>query len=111
VREHLLYIGGDWRAGEGGGADAASPATGQVFARTAVGGPGDVDAAVTAAAAAWPDWAAASPFERAEACGLVATAVAVHRDDLADVLTRNQGKPPAEALPRPRRPAARCWPS
>jgi len=98
VREHLLYVGGDWRAGEGGGADAASPATGQVFARTAVGGPSDVDAAVTAAAAAWPDWAAASPFERAEACGLVATAVAVHREELADVLTRDQGKPLAEAL-------------
>ncbi|HMG62339.1 MAG TPA: aldehyde dehydrogenase family protein, partial [Streptosporangiaceae bacterium] len=98
MREHLLYIGGDWRAGEGGGADATSPATGQVFARTAVGGPADVDAAVAAAAAAWPDWAAASPFERAEACALVATAVAAHRDELADVLTRDQGKPLAESL-------------
>jgi hypothetical protein len=33
VREHLLYIGGGWRAGEGGGAGATSPATGEVFAR------------------------------------------------------------------------------
>jgi hypothetical protein len=98
VREHLLYIGGGWRAGAGGGADATSPVTGQVFARTAVGGRADVDAAVTAAAAAWPDWAAASPFERAEACGLVATAIATHRDELADVLTRDQGKPLAESL-------------
>jgi acyl-CoA reductase-like NAD-dependent aldehyde dehydrogenase len=98
VREHLLYIGGDWRVGEGGGADATSPATGEVFARTAVGGPGDVDAAVAAAAAAWPDWAAASPFERAQACALVAAAVTAHREELADVLTRDQGKPLAQSL-------------
>jgi acyl-CoA reductase-like NAD-dependent aldehyde dehydrogenase len=98
VREHLLYIGGDWRAGEGGGADATSPATGEVFARTAVAGPADVDAAVAAAAAAGPAWARASPFERAEACERIATAVTVHQDELADVLTRDQGKPLAEAL-------------
>jgi acyl-CoA reductase-like NAD-dependent aldehyde dehydrogenase len=62
------------------------------------GGRADVDAAVTAAAAAWPHWAAASPLERAEACGLVATAIAARRDELADVLTRDQGKPLAECL-------------
>jgi acyl-CoA reductase-like NAD-dependent aldehyde dehydrogenase len=98
VREHLLYIGGAWRPGSGGGLDAVSPATGEVFARTAVGGPGDVDAAVAAAAAAWPEWAAASAFDRAAACERAAAAIGVHRDELADVLTRDQGKPLAEAL-------------
>lgn len=98
MREHLLYVGGDWRPGEGGTAPATSPASGEVFASTAVGGPGDVDAAVAAAAAAWPGWAAASPFERARCCEQVAAAIAGERDRLADVLTRDQGKPLAEAL-------------
>jgi acyl-CoA reductase-like NAD-dependent aldehyde dehydrogenase len=97
VREHLLYIGGSWRAGEAGTATASSPSSGEVFASTAVGGPGDVDAAVDAAAAAWPPWAAMSPFERARCCEQVAAAVAGARDQLADVLTRDQGKPLAEA--------------
>src|SRR6185312_4687371 len=64
---------------------------------TAVGGPGDVDAAVAAAAAAFPAWAAASPFERAGHLEQVAAAIAAAREPLADVLTRDQGKPLAEA--------------
>jgi acyl-CoA reductase-like NAD-dependent aldehyde dehydrogenase len=98
VREHQLYVGGGWRRGEGGTAPAISPSSGEIFASTAVGGPGDVDAAVTAAVCAWPAWAAASPFERAQRCEQIAAAVALHRDQLADVLTRDQGKPLAEAF-------------
>jgi aldehyde dehydrogenase (NAD+) len=86
VREHLLYIGGQWRHGSGGVLDAVSPATSEVFARTAAGGADDVDAAVAAGAAAFPAWAAASAFERAAACSRVADAVGAHRDRLADVL-------------------------
>ena len=96
--ELQLYIGGGWRPGEFGTAPAISPSSGEIFASTAVGGPGDVDAAVAAAASAWPAWAAASPFERAEHCERLAAAIAVHRDELADVLTRDQGKPLAEAF-------------
>ncbi len=98
MREYQLYIGGGWRAGQAGTAPAVSPSSGETFARVAVGGPADVDAAVSAAAAAWPAWAAASPFDRALACEQVAAAVLAARDDLADVLTRDQGKPLAEAL-------------
>lgn len=98
MREHQLYVGGGWRPGEFGTAPAISPSSGEIFASTAVGGPGDVDAAVAAAASAWPAWAARSPFERARHCEQIATAIAVHRDELADVLTRDQGKPLAEAL-------------
>ena len=98
MREYQLYIGGGWRPGQAGTAPAVSPSSGETFARVAVGGPADVDAAVSAAAAAWPAWAAASPFDRALACEQVAAAVLAARDDLADVLTRDQGKPLAESL-------------
>ncbi|MGO9294473.1 MAG: aldehyde dehydrogenase family protein [Streptosporangiaceae bacterium] len=99
MREHLLYIGGSWRPGEGGTAAAVSPSAGETFASVAVAGPGDVDAAVAAAAAAFPGWAAASAFDRAAWCGQVAAAIRARRDELADVLARDQGKPlVAEAL-------------
>jgi acyl-CoA reductase-like NAD-dependent aldehyde dehydrogenase len=89
MRERQLYIGGAWRPGQAGPGPAVSPSSGETFATVAVGGPADVDAAVTAAAAAWPTWAAAWPFERAQVCEQVAAAVLAARDDLADVLTRD----------------------
>jgi acyl-CoA reductase-like NAD-dependent aldehyde dehydrogenase len=99
MREHLLYVGGTWRPGEAGTAEAVSPSSGKAFASVAIAGRGDVDAAVTAAGAAWPDWAAASPFERARWCEQIAGSVRARRDELAEVLTRDQGKPlAAEAL-------------
>jgi acyl-CoA reductase-like NAD-dependent aldehyde dehydrogenase len=93
MREHLLYIDGSWRAGEAGTAAASSPASGEVFATVAVGGPADVDAAVRAAAAAWPAWAALSPFERAGWCEKVIAAIGRRREELARALTLDQGKP------------------
>ena len=59
----------------------------------AAGDPGDVDAAVAAAQAAWPVWAAMSAFERAQWCSAVAAAIGRNREDLARALTQDQGKP------------------
>ena len=95
--EHQLHIGGQWRPGAAGVADAVSPSSGEVFATTAVAGPADVDDAVASAAAGWPAWAVASPFERAGWCEQIAAAVAARRGELAEILTRDQGKPLAEA--------------
>jgi len=95
--EHLLFIGGEWRPGRSPAATATSPATGQDFASVATADAADVDDAVRAAAAAQPGWAAQSPFDRAAWCERIAAAVADHRDDLARVLTLDQGKPLAEA--------------
>jgi acyl-CoA reductase-like NAD-dependent aldehyde dehydrogenase len=93
MSEHLLYIGGAWRRGGAGTAPAISPSSGERFATVAVGDAGDVDAAVTAARAAWPAWAALSAFERAQWCSAVAAAIAGRREDLARMLTQDQGKP------------------
>jgi succinate-semialdehyde dehydrogenase/glutarate-semialdehyde dehydrogenase len=99
VREHLLYIGGQWRRGGAGTADATSPSSGKTFASVAVADPGDVDDAVAAASAAWPAWAAASAFDRAGWCERIAAGIRQRRDELAHVLTLDQGKPlAAEAL-------------
>jgi acyl-CoA reductase-like NAD-dependent aldehyde dehydrogenase len=93
VQEYLLYIGGHWRPGGAGTALATSPSSGQAFASVAVGDPADVDAAVAAASAAWPDWAGASAFDRAAWCDRIVAGIRQRRDELARVLTLDQGKP------------------
>jgi succinate-semialdehyde dehydrogenase/glutarate-semialdehyde dehydrogenase len=93
MREHLICVGGTWRAGGAGTAAAVSPATGAQFASVAVASPADVDGAVAAAGAAWRGWAAMSPFDRAARCEAVAAAIAGDADRLARVLTEDQGKP------------------
>ncbi|MGP7999892.1 MAG: aldehyde dehydrogenase family protein [Streptosporangiaceae bacterium] len=91
--EYLLCIGGQWRPGRSAAAPAVSPASGETFGTVASADPADVDDAVRAATAAWPAWAASSAFERASWCERVAAAIAGRRDDLARVLTLDQGKP------------------
>ena len=93
MREHLLYIGGGWRPGGGGAAAAVSPSSGEAFASVAAGSPADVDDAVAAARAAWPAWAAASPFDRARCCEQVIAGIRERREELARALTEDQGKP------------------
>ena len=54
-------------------------------------------AAVAAARAALPGWAATAPAERAAAVARAADAVAARADDLARQTTREMGKPLADA--------------
>jgi acyl-CoA reductase-like NAD-dependent aldehyde dehydrogenase len=93
VLEHRLYIGGEWRPGGAGTAEAISPSTGEPFATVAVADPADVDAAVAAAAQAFGEWSAASAFDRAAACERIAAGIAARREELARALTQDQGKP------------------
>ena len=93
MREHRLYIGGDWRPGGAGTTEAISPSDGEPFATVAVADAADVDAAVTAAAGAFAEWSAASPFDRAAACERIAAGIAARREELAGALTQDQGKP------------------
>jgi acyl-CoA reductase-like NAD-dependent aldehyde dehydrogenase len=93
MRKHQICVGGTWREGGAGSTAAVSPATGEQFAWVAVASPSDVDEAVAAAGAAWPGWAALSPFDRAARCEAVGAAVTRDADRLARVLTEDQGKP------------------
>ena len=72
---------------------ATSPSTGDTFASVAVADLADVDRAVKAAGRASAGWAASSTFERATYCESVVAAIRAQRDELAHVLTEDQGKP------------------
>jgi acyl-CoA reductase-like NAD-dependent aldehyde dehydrogenase len=89
-----MHIGGAWVESETGArTEATSPATGEHIGSVPEGTREDARRAIEAANAAWRDWAARSPFERAEALERVAALVTVRRDDLARTLTLDQGKP------------------
>jgi aldehyde dehydrogenase (NAD+) len=65
VRSWDLWIGGHWQPpGTGKYRKSYSPANGQVVAEVADGDEADIAAAVEAAAAAQPEWAARPPVER-----------------------------------------------
>jgi acyl-CoA reductase-like NAD-dependent aldehyde dehydrogenase len=93
MQEYQIYLGGRWQPGGAGTAPAVSPSSGETFASVAVGDAADIDAAVTAALSAWPGWASTSAFDRAAWCERIAAGIRQRRDELARVLTLDQGKP------------------
>jgi acyl-CoA reductase-like NAD-dependent aldehyde dehydrogenase len=73
--------------------DVINPATGTVFARCPAAGGAELDAAVTAARAAFPAWRALSFEQRAALIARCAEALKSNQDGLARLLTQEQGKP------------------
>ncbi len=74
-----------------------NPATGRVLGHVPSLGEGEAQDAVAAAEAAFPPWAARSAKERAAILRRWFELIMVHRDDLARIMTAEQGKPLAEA--------------
>jgi len=74
-----------------------NPATGQVFARCPAANKQQLDAAVHAARAAFLKWRTRSFAERADAIRTMANVLRENQEALAQLLTREQGKPIAQA--------------
>jgi succinate-semialdehyde dehydrogenase/glutarate-semialdehyde dehydrogenase len=96
--EIALYINGEQVPGAGGrGDDVVNPATEEVLGRVPFAEPGDVDAAIAAAKAAFPAWRDAGPDFRS---GILLKAAALLHQRAAEigrVMTLEEGKPLAEA--------------
>ena len=91
---HENYIAGKWVPASSGRTDAVvNPATGERLAEVPSSDAPDVDAAVAAAKAAFPEWAGKTPRERSEALLALARAIDDNVDDLSSVEMRNVGKP------------------
>ncbi len=92
------YINGEWRDAESGGTfDVRNPATGEVIAQVADAGAVETQQAIEAANAALPAWRAKTAKERAKILHRWFTLVMEHQDDLAAILTAEQGKVLSEA--------------
>ena len=76
-----------------GSLDVINPATGKVFARCPAAGRAELDRAVAAARRASASWSALSFEERTAAIKRMAAVLRANQDSLAELLTREQGKP------------------
>jgi acyl-CoA reductase-like NAD-dependent aldehyde dehydrogenase len=77
--------------------EVINPATGQVFARCPAAGWAELERAVAAARRAFPLWRSNSFAERAAAIKQMASVLREQQAVLAELLTREQGKPLAQA--------------
>ncbi len=92
-------INGEWTAGQTSTPRFAvtDPATGQTLALVANLGAVDAAAAISAADKAWPAWRAKTAKERASILMKWFALLHANADDLARIMTAEQGKPLAEA--------------
>ena len=89
-------INGEWVAGKTTFA-VNDPATGALLADVANLGPAEAQAAIAAANNAWPAWRAKTAKERGAILVRWHQLLVKHADDLARIMTAEQGKPLAEA--------------
>jgi len=93
-----MRVGGRWVDAESGDSfESVSPATGEVLGVLPDAGREDARRAVDAAGAAAAGLAALSVVERARLCHTVAGRLDARRDEVARLLSLEQGKPLAEA--------------
>ncbi len=93
-----LLIGGEWRSASGGDTLAVEdPATGETLCEIADATPEDATAALDAAVAAQPEWAATPPNERSEILHRAFLALNERADALALLMTLEMGKAVAES--------------
>jgi len=74
-----------------------NPATGAGGASVSLAGPETVALAIRGAARAWPAWAETPPVRRARILFRFKELIEAHLDDLAAIITREQGKVMADA--------------
>ncbi|WP_432056666.1 aldehyde dehydrogenase family protein [Streptomyces sp. bgisy022] len=89
-----MYIDGAWRPAAGPEViEVVNPADEQVIATVPAGTVEDVDAAVRAARAALPAWAATPPAERAARLTALRDALDARREEIAQTVTAELGAP------------------
>jgi 1-pyrroline dehydrogenase len=94
VEKHKNLVGGEWvDAADGGTEEIINPATGETIAEVPKGTEADVDRAVEAAKKAWAEWRGVTPAERAELLLKLADLIDEHTEELAEIESRNVGKP------------------
>ncbi|HEX5079839.1 MAG TPA: aldehyde dehydrogenase family protein, partial [Geminicoccaceae bacterium] len=93
-----MLIGGAFVSGEGAPEEILDPATAETIATVNEASAGQIDAAVSAAAAAFPAWSRTTPAERSGMLLRLADRIEAEAEAFARLESRNCGKPPARAL-------------
>jgi aldehyde dehydrogenase (NAD+) len=95
VQQHdKIFIDGAWVPSSGTGSiDVFDSTNGEVIGRIPQGTAADVDAAAKAAHAAFPEWSAKSPEERAKFSTRISEGLGARMDEIATIVTREAGMP------------------
>ena len=100
----LRNYAGSWRSSDVKDcADVINPATSEKLARVPLGAKQDVDAAVQAAASAFPEWRRTPAEERIQYLFKLKQLLETHLEDLAQICTKENGKTIAESRAELRR--------
>lgn len=92
------YVDGRWMAADSGATlQVINPATGAVLGSVPAMGREEARRAIEAASKAFPSWAARTAKERAQILRRWADLMLAHQEDLARLMTAEQGKPLSEA--------------
>ncbi|WP_269502218.1 NAD-dependent succinate-semialdehyde dehydrogenase [Burkholderia sp. IMCC1007] len=92
------YIAGAWRGADDGAVlDVTNPSTGELIARVPNMGAAETRAAIAAAHSAFASWRKTTAKERARLLRTWFELIMARQEDLAVLMTREQGKPLAEA--------------
>lgn len=93
-----LFIDGEWTPCESGETfEVMNPVNGECVGTAAKGGRVDVQRALEAANQAFVSWRRTTGDERAQRLKQAANAILARQDELAEILTREHGKPLADA--------------
>lgn len=93
-----MLIGGEWVEGATGATiPVINPATEEVIANLAHAAPADLDRALETAESAWRSWKDTTAAHRAEIIARAAQLIRERQDEIARVLTAENGKSLAEA--------------
>ena len=92
------FLGGQWQPGEGAPFASSDPATGEVVWAGRSATPAEVDRAVAAARQAFDPWADLPVERRVEHLERFADRLRAARDELAEWISRETGKPLWESL-------------
>ena len=93
-----IYVGGHWiPAANGATIPVDDPATGEVIGSVPKAGPTETRAAIERAAAAWPEWRSRTGKERAAILRRWFDLLMANLEDLARLMTLEQGKPLVES--------------
>lgn len=92
MKQYSLFIGGA-RVDTAAHADVRNPSTGGVVGQMPLATPADLDRAVAAAAGAFQAWSQVPDADRQSACRAIAEKITVNSEELARLLTLEQGKP------------------
>jgi len=95
--KNQCLVGGEWLS-NGQLVDVLDPASGKVLTQVPLFSEQETEQAITAAAKALPDWCALSAHERANYLKAWHDLLIKHREQLAYLMSLEQGKPQAEAV-------------